>query len=194
MRPGVSDERKLITPDERLDYLPFAPAATSGPSEAIHVLLEPQLISRVAAEAYDLDPARVELSTVYDLSHPRLRAAIRARHRLATGEAGGRLLAESLGNVLAVHLIRHFVPTEWAAMRRAGGSPSPSSEPLSSTSRHTSTPSWRRTTAPPSPTSAPSTSPGCSRTPPGCPPHQYVIARRVKPHKQLHAEAGTTSR
>ena len=200
MRTGVSDERKLITPDERLDYLPFAPAATSeplgwpglraerfrmtldnelsippmthhllilyvhppdemslrsegfvlnrppppcsvavipagggttrgvwrGPSEAIHVHLEPQLISRVAAEAYDLDPARVELSTVYDLSHPQLRAAIRAiEAELETGAAGGRLLAESLGNVLAVHLIRHFVPTERAAMQPRGGLPKP---------------------------------------------------------------------
>jgi AraC family transcriptional regulator len=63
----------------------------------------------VAAEALDLNPDRVELPPVSDLSHPRLRAAVLALDaELTAGGPGGRLLAESLGNVLAVHLLRHF--------------------------------------------------------------------------------------
>src|SRR5262249_31884768 len=79
-----------------------------GAPESTHVLLEPQLLARVAAEALDLNPDRVTLPPVYDLSHPQLRAAMLTLDaELRQGGAGGRLLAESLGNVLAVHLLRH---------------------------------------------------------------------------------------
>src|SRR5262245_14534097 len=135
MQPRNRDGGGLITPDDRLEVLPVAPAATSrpmgwaalraehfrdtpdfeldlpggchpllalylrrpeetglrtegldwegtpapgsilvlpaahprrafwrGPTESVHVHLDPRLISRVAAEAFDLDPDRVELS------------------------------------------------------------------------------------------------------------------------------------
>jgi AraC family transcriptional regulator len=67
------------------------------------------LLRRVAAEALDLDPDRVTLPPVLTLSHRRIQAAMLALDaELRAGGAGGRLLAESLGNVLAVHLLRHF--------------------------------------------------------------------------------------
>ena len=78
----------------------------TGRSESTHVLVEPQLLARVAAEALDLNPDRVELPPVCDLSHPQLQAAMLALDaELRAGGPGGRLLAESLGNVLAVHLL-----------------------------------------------------------------------------------------
>jgi AraC family transcriptional regulator len=81
----------------------------SGPSDSTHVLLKPQLLSRVAVEAFDLDPDRVTLPPVYELSHPQIRSAMLALdEELRTGGAGGRLLAESLANGLAVHLLRRF--------------------------------------------------------------------------------------
>src|SRR5262249_35131804 len=80
-----------------------------GPCDSSQVQLEPQLLSRVAAEALDRDPDRVTLPPVYDLSHPPIRGAILALDaELRAGGPGGRLLAQSLGNVLAVHLLRHF--------------------------------------------------------------------------------------
>jgi AraC family transcriptional regulator len=80
-----------------------------GAAESVHVLVEPRLLARVGAEALDLDPDRVELPPVHDLDHPQLRAAMLALDaELRAGGPGGRLLAESLGNVLAVHLLRHF--------------------------------------------------------------------------------------
>jgi AraC family transcriptional regulator len=188
-------DRKPVTPDERLDFLPYAPAVTSGPlgwsglraehfqgnpdlevnlpplthhllllyrrppdrfglrSEDLHhqgppppgsvivipagsptwwdwhgpcdssqVQLEPRLLTRVAAEALDLDPDRVALPPVYALSDPQIQAAMLALDaELREGGPGGRLLAESLGNVLAVHLLRHFT-APGPADAHAGGS------------------------------------------------------------------------
>jgi AraC family transcriptional regulator len=98
-----------------LDSLAVIPAGCpsrwrwSGPSESTHVLVEPQLLTRVAAEALDLDPDRVKVPPVHDLSHPEVLAVMLALDaELRAGGPGGRLLAESLGNVLAVHLLRHF--------------------------------------------------------------------------------------
>jgi hypothetical protein len=47
-----------------------------GPCDSSQVQLEPQLLTRVAAEVLDRDPARVTLPPVYDLSHPPIRGAI----------------------------------------------------------------------------------------------------------------------
>jgi AraC family transcriptional regulator len=93
-----------------------------GPTESVHVHLDPALLSRVAAEALDLDPGRVELPAVGALSHPQVQAAILAIDAELAGRApGGRLLAESLANVVAVHLIRHFAPAGRALRRPRGG-------------------------------------------------------------------------
>jgi AraC family transcriptional regulator len=81
-----------------------------GPMSSVHVLLEPSLLARVAAEAFDLNPDRVALSPVLGASHPRIEGTVRALHaELTEGGLGGRLLAESLANVLAVRLLRQFV-------------------------------------------------------------------------------------
>jgi AraC family transcriptional regulator len=93
-----------------------------GPTESVHVHLDPGLVSRAAAEAFDLDPGRVDLPVVGALSHPQIESAILALDaELADDTGGGRLLAESLANVIAVHLIRHFVPSDQREPRARGG-------------------------------------------------------------------------
>jgi len=259
MRPGVSDERELITPDERLHSLPVPPDSTSvpmgwpsvraehfrdtpdfeldlpgqthhllalylrppeemglrcagldwheqpppgsililpaglsrrafwrGPVESVHVHLDPRLIARVAAEVCDLDPDRVELPAVGALSHSPLEATIRAiGAELETGAAGGRLLAESLGNVLAVHLIRHFVPTERAAMRPRGGLPKPKLRAaLEYIEAHLDSELTLDDLAAVAHLS-PFHFARLFKSSTGLPPHQYVIARRVERAKQL---------
>jgi AraC family transcriptional regulator len=78
-----------------------------GCKDALHVYLEPGLVARVAAEAFGLDPARVTVPLLAGQDFPQLRAAMLALDaELTAGDAGGRLAAESLANVLAVHLIR----------------------------------------------------------------------------------------
>src|SRR6516225_5367078 len=81
---------------------------SSGCKDELHIFLEPGLVDRVAAEAFGLDPARLTVPPLDALDLPHLRAAMGAVDaELTAGGAGGRLAAESLANILAVHLIRH---------------------------------------------------------------------------------------
>ena len=81
-----------------------------GRKDSLHVYLEPELVARVAAEAFGLDPGRMTVPPLDGLDLPHLRSAMGAVDaELTAGGAGGRLAAESLANVLAVHLIRHLL-------------------------------------------------------------------------------------
>jgi AraC family transcriptional regulator len=83
---------------------------SSGCKDELHTCLEPGLVVRVAAEAFGLDPAWLTVPPLDGLDLPHLRAAMGAVDaELIGGDAGGRLAAESLANVLAVHLIRHVL-------------------------------------------------------------------------------------
>jgi hypothetical protein len=83
---------------------------SSGCKDALHINLEPGLVARVAAEAFGLDPARLTVPPLDGLDLPHLRAAMGAVDaELTAGGAGGRLAAESLANVLAVHPLRHLL-------------------------------------------------------------------------------------
>jgi AraC family transcriptional regulator len=157
-----------------------------GPTESVHIHLEPPLIARVAAEAFDLDPDRVELPAHAALDEPSIRAAIVAIDaELAAGAAGGRLLVESLGNVLAVHLIRYALGTAPIGTRPRRGLPRHklraaieyieghldseiALEDLAAVA-HLSAYHFAR----------------LFRASTGLPPHRYVIARRVERAKQL---------
>ncbi|MBN9521634.1 helix-turn-helix transcriptional regulator [bacterium] len=77
-------------------------------SDSLHVFLEPGLVARVAAEAFDLDPVRASIPPLDGLDLPPLRAAMLAvNDELTTDAVGDRLATESLANLLAVHLIRN---------------------------------------------------------------------------------------
>src|SRR5262245_45731800 len=66
------------------------------------------MVARVAAEAFDLDPARLTIPPLDGLRLPHLLTAMAAVDaELTAGDAGGRLASESLANLLAVQLIRH---------------------------------------------------------------------------------------
>jgi AraC family transcriptional regulator len=82
----------------------------NGNRDLFHVYLDPGLVGRVAAEAFDLDPASVSVPPLDGLDLPPLRSAMGAVDaELTAGGAGGRLAAESLANVMAVRLIRHVL-------------------------------------------------------------------------------------
>ena len=82
----------------------------SGRRDALHVYLEPGLVERVGAEAFDLDPTRLAVPPLDGLDLPHLRAAMLAVDAELTADGGGGpLVAESLANLLAVHLIRHVL-------------------------------------------------------------------------------------
>src|SRR6202011_4754908 len=160
--------------------------------ESLHIYLEPGLVTRVAAEAFGLDPARLTVPPLDALDLPQLRAAMGAVDaELPARGAGGRLAAESLANVLAVHLIRHVLAPRRPERGPDGALPrgrlravveyieehldaSPTLEQMAAVARL-----------------SPSHFARNFKTAPGLPPHEYVIARRVERAKQfLHGGGG----
>jgi AraC family transcriptional regulator len=158
----------------------------SGGFDWLHIYLEQGLVARVAAEAFDLDPARLTVPPLDCLNLPHLRAAMGAvGAELTTGSAGGPLAAESLANVLAVHLIRHILAPRRPARGRDGTLPrgrlravaeyveehldaGPTLGQLAAVA-HLSAYHFARQ----------------FKAATGLPPHQYVIARRIERARQL---------
>jgi AraC family transcriptional regulator len=171
-----------------------------GRKSSLHVFLEPDLVTRVAAEEFGLDAARWAVPPLDCLDRPQLRAVMLAVDAELTGEGprgpsptcgqargglGGPLAAESLANLLAVHLLRHVLAPRQPTRKRCGALPrarlravveyveehldaSPTLEQMAAVARLSPNyfaSQFRRAT--------------------GLPPHQYVIARRVERAKQL---------
>jgi AraC family transcriptional regulator len=108
----------------------FVPAGSparfrwSKRSDSLHVFLEPGLVARVATKEFDLDPAHVSLPPLDGVVLPPLRADVLAVNDELTAETpGGRLAAESLANLMAVHLIRNATAPRHTARRPAGALP-----------------------------------------------------------------------
>jgi AraC family transcriptional regulator len=164
---------------------------SSGWKDQLHIFLEAELVTRVAAEAFDLDPARLTVPPLDALDLPQLRAAMAAvGAELASGGPGGPLAAESLANVLAVHLLRHVLAPRSPARGRDGTLPwgrlravveyieehldgGPTLAQLAAVVRLNPYHFARQ-----------------FKAATGLPPHQYVITRRVERAKQL-LQAGT---
>src|SRR5262245_28095322 len=181
--------RKLPPPTGAISVIPAGGPGgvySGGCKDELHIFLEPGLVARVAAEAFDLDPARLTIPPLDGQDLPQLRAVMGAVDaELTAGGAGGRLAAESLANVLAVHLIRHVSAPRQPARRRAGTLPraklravveyveehldgSPTLEQMAAVARLSPNyfvSQFKRAT--------------------GLPPHQYVILRRVERARQL---------
>ena len=163
----------------------------SGCFDWLSIFLEPGLVARVAAESFDLDPARLTVPPFDGLDLPQLRAAMGAVDaELTAGGAGGRLAAESLANVLAVQLIRHVSAPRRPERGRDGVLPrgrlravveyieehldgGPTLAQLAAVVRLNPYHFARQ-----------------FKAATGLPPHQYVILRRVERAKQL-LQAGT---
>jgi AraC family transcriptional regulator len=215
--PGITHHRLVlfVRPPEELNlrydgvkrYVPPPAGAISmipagspakwrwrGRPDSLHIYLEPDLVMQVAAGAFDLDPARLTVSALDGLDLPQLRAAMWALDaELTVGGAGGRLAAESLANVLAVHLIRHLLAPRQPARRRDGTLPRaklravveyidahldacPNLEQMAVIARlspYYFARQFKRAT--------------------GLPPHQYVLARRIERAKQLLQTGGVPS-
>src|SRR5262245_13001601 len=181
-------KRNVPPPAGSISLVPAGSPArvrSSGCKDELHLFLEPGLVARVAAEAFDLDPARLTVPPLDGLDLPQLRIPMLAVGAELTAGAGGPLAAESLANVLAVHLLRHVLAPRQPARRRVGTLPraklravveyveehldgSPSLEQMAAVARLSPNyfvSQFKRAT--------------------GLPPHQYVILRRVERARQL---------
>jgi AraC family transcriptional regulator len=182
-------ERHVPPPAGAIMLVPAGSPArwrSTGRRDVLHIYLEPGLVGRVAAETFGLDPARLTVPPLDGLDLPHLRAAMRAVDaELTAGGAGGRLAAESLANVLAVHLIRHVSAPRRPARGRDGTLPrgrlravveyveehldaGPSLGQMAAVA-HLSAYHFARQ----------------FKAATGLPPHQYVILRRVERAKHL---------
>jgi len=96
---------------------------TSGCKDQLLLFLEPALVARVAAEAFDLDPGRVAIPPLDGLDLPPLRATMGAVAAELTTGAGSRLAAESLATVLAVQLLHQVLAPRRPKRGRDGALP-----------------------------------------------------------------------
>src|SRR5262249_47551930 len=129
---------------------------------------------------------RLTLPPLDGLDLPHLRAAMGAVDaELTAGGAGGRLAAESLANVLAVHLIRHVLapgrPEPGPAAALPLGKPGAVVESVEDPPDPGRPLGELAAVARPSPYHFARQ----FKAAPGLPPHQYVILRRVERAKQL---------
>jgi AraC family transcriptional regulator len=187
-------KRRVPPPAGSIAVVPAGSAARyrwSGCMDTLNIYLEPGLVGRVAAEAFDLDPARLTVPPLDGLNLPHLRAAMGAVDtELMAGGTGGPLAAESMANVLAIHLIRHVVAPRQPERGRDGTLPqgrlravveyieehldaSPSLGQMAAVVRLSAYHFARQ-----------------FKLATGLPPHQYVILRRVERARQL-LQAGT---
>jgi AraC family transcriptional regulator len=190
-------KRHVPPPAGSISLLPAGSQArwrSSGCKDELHIFLEPGLVARVAAEAFDLDPARLTVPPLDGLDLPHLRAAMAAvGAELTAGGAGGRLAAESLANLLAVHLLRHVSAPRRPERGPDGALPrgrlravveyieehldaGPTLEQIAAVARLSAYHFARQ-----------------FKAATGLPPHQYVIARRVERAKQLLQGRGDLS-
>src|SRR6516162_11297256 len=120
-------KRSVPPPAGSISLVPAGSPArvrSSGCKDLLYVFLEPALVERVAAEVFDLDPARLTVPPLDGLDLPQIRAAMgTVGAELTASGAGGPLAAELLANVLAVHLIRHVSAPRQPARRRDGTLP-----------------------------------------------------------------------
>jgi AraC family transcriptional regulator len=185
-------ERTEAAPPQSLAVIPAGYPSQwrwRGAAESVHVLVEPELLARVAAEALDLNPDRVELPPVHDLSHPHLRDTLLALDaELRQGGPGGRLLAESLGNVLAVHLLRHFGAPGSADPHPGGVLPKDKLRAVIEYIHHHLDAELSLDRLAAVAHVSPFHFARLFKHSTGLPPHQYVIARRVERAKELLRE------
>jgi AraC family transcriptional regulator len=187
MYEGVN--RRVPPPAGSIAVVPAGSPARyrwSGSMDTLNVYLQPALVARVAEEAFQLDATRLTVPPLGGVDLPHLRSAMGAVDaELMADGAGGPLAAESLANLLAVHLIRYVLAPRRAQSGRVGRLPrgklravveyieehldaSPTLEQLAAVVQLSPFHFARQ-----------------FKVATGLPPHQYVIARRVERARQL---------
>jgi len=95
-------------------------ARLNGESEHLAIYVEPSLLLRAAADSRS--PASVAVIEKCAPSDPVIsNVGMALLAELESQSLGGRLYAESLANLLAVHLLRHYTTADFGGQRLTGG-------------------------------------------------------------------------
>jgi AraC family transcriptional regulator len=158
----------------------------SGRFDWLHVFLDAQLVGRVAAESFELDPARLEVPPLDGIDLPQIRTVMAAVDaELTAGGAGGSLAAESLANLLAVNVVRQVLSPSRPARGPDGALPR---------ARPRAVVDYIEDHLSASPSLDQMAAIACLspyhfarqfKAATGLPPHQYAVMRRVERAKQL---------
>jgi AraC family transcriptional regulator len=112
---GVGDRGVLVLPALRSHTV-----SIDGPSEYISLFIEPELVVRAATEAGIANGAEIVETYV---EHDPLVTSVAMALLAEVNQEGlcGRLYAESLANILTVHLLRKYTATGSNVLRFSGG-------------------------------------------------------------------------
>ena len=95
-------------------------ATLEGSSEHLAIYLDPTIVARAAGDSYSGE--NVELVERYSIRDPVISSVGMALLAELDNEGlSGRLYAESLANVLAVHLLRHYSASPYSSLKANGG-------------------------------------------------------------------------
>jgi AraC family transcriptional regulator len=93
-----------------------------GTVEVLHLDLEPGFLDQVALEACEMDPDRLEIVDVFQTRDPVIEhIGLALLAEIESGGFGGKLYAESLANVLAIHLLRLYCAQQMLPRPYKGG-------------------------------------------------------------------------
>jgi AraC family transcriptional regulator len=97
-------------------------AAWRSTDAGMNFEIDPLFLTRFAEQELGLSPSRVELQCTPFVCDEQIKTITNLFHReLATGGIGGRLYAESLRNLLGIHLLRQYCVFSPAATQPSGG-------------------------------------------------------------------------
>jgi AraC family transcriptional regulator len=160
--------------------------AYESADEAIGIILAPELVQQVAAQAVQIPPERVEIPNNFGTRDPLIEhIGLALFADLKEESVGGRLFAESAAHLLAVHLLRKYA-TGTHPVRECSGGLSRSKlrrviEFIHSHLEHDMTLAELAATVGMSPYHFAR----LFKQSTGLSPHQYVIERRIEAAKKL---------
>ena len=184
--PGVVDVIPAVTPA----YFRMGAA-----SEHTSMLLMDRFIRQVAQET-GADPDAFEVAPFFNTPDPSIeRIGLLLLSEMKTRGLGGELLAESLANVLALHVLRSYSSLGRASRRRVGSEGGASKRSLERATDYINDNLSQRLTLAEIAEAAYMSPRHFSRSfkkDTGLSPHQYVIHRRVERAKSLLANTDLT--
>ncbi len=168
---------------------------TETASEDMSMLLEDSFFRRVAAEA-GVDPDKIEVVPLFSTPDPQIeRIGLSFLSEMETGGFGGEIFAESLANLLALHLLRSHSSLGRSSRRRVGSEEGFSKRAVAQATDYINDNLPRKLT-PEEIAGAAYMSPHhfarSFKSATGLSPHQYVVHRRVERAKALLSDTDLT--